>query len=35
MGQKMVLACDLFGANIAEAFGRYHYGEKLQFFYYA
>ena len=23
------------GANIAEAFGRFHYGEKLQFLYYA
>jgi four helix bundle protein len=35
MGQQMVRACDSIGANIAEAYGRYHYGEKLQFFYYA
>lgn len=28
-------AVDSIGANIAEAFGRYHYGEKLQLLYYA
>jgi four helix bundle protein len=28
-------AADSIGANIAEAFGRFHFGEKLQFLYYA
>jgi four helix bundle protein len=35
MGKQLVRACDSIGANIAEAFGRFHYGEKLIFFYYA
>jgi four helix bundle protein len=35
MGKQLVQAADSIGANIAEAFGRYHYGEKLTFFYYA
>lgn len=35
VGQQLVRAVDSIGANIAEAFGRYHYGEKLQFLYYA
>lgn len=35
MGQQLVRAADSIGANIAEAYGRYHYGEKSQFFYYA
>jgi four helix bundle protein len=30
-----VRAADSVGANIAEAFGRFHYGDKLQFLYYA
>ncbi|MFZ0544524.1 MAG: four helix bundle protein, partial [Candidatus Promineifilaceae bacterium] len=33
--KQAVRAVDSIGANIAEAYGRYHYGEKLQFFYYA
>ena len=35
MGSQLVRASDSVGANIAEAFGRFHYGEKLQFLYYA
>jgi len=34
-GSQFARATDSIGANIAEAFGRYHYGEKLQFLYYA
>lgn len=35
LGQQLARAADSIGANIAEAYGRYHYGEKLQFLYYA
>ena len=35
VGGQLVRAVDSIGANIAEAFGRFHYGEKLQFLYYA
>lgn len=35
VGGQLARAADSIGANIAEAFGRYHYGEKLQFLYYA
>jgi four helix bundle protein len=35
VGGQMARAVDSIGANIAEAFGRFHYGEKLQFLYYA
>ena len=35
VGKQMARAADSIGANIAEAFGRFHYGEKLQFLYYA
>ena len=35
IGSQWIRATDSIGANIAEAFGRYHYGEKLQFLYYA
>ncbi len=35
VGKQMVRAADSIGANIAEAYGRFHYGEILQFFYYA
>ena len=35
VGKQLARAADSIGANIAEAFGRYHYGEKLQFLYYA
>lgn len=35
VGKQMARAADSVGANIAEAFGRFHYGEKLSFLYYA
>lgn len=35
IGEQLVRAVDSIGANIAEAFGRFHYGEKLKFLYYA
>ena len=35
VGQQLAKAGDSIGANIAEAYGRFHYGEKLQFLYYA
>jgi four helix bundle protein len=35
VGKQLAKAVDSIGANIAEAFGRYHYGEKVQFLYYA
>jgi four helix bundle protein len=35
VGGQLARAGDSVGANIAEAFGRFHYGEKLQFLYYA
>jgi four helix bundle protein len=35
MGEQLVRASDSIGANIAESFGRFHYGEKLNFLYYA
>lgn len=35
VGEQMVRAVDSIGANIAEAFGRYHYSEKINFLYYA
>lgn len=35
LGGQLARAADSIGANIAEAFGRFHYGEKLQFLYYA
>jgi four helix bundle protein len=35
MGKQLIQAADSIGANIAEAFGRYHWGEKVTFFYYA
>jgi len=35
VGRQMARAADPIGANIAEAYGRYHFGEKLQFLYYA
>ena len=35
VGGQMARAGDSIGANIAEAYGRFHFGEKLQFLYYA
>lgn len=35
VGGQLVRATDSIGANIAESFGRYHFGEKVQFLYYA
>jgi four helix bundle protein len=35
VGKQLARAADSIGANIAEAFGRFHFGEKLQFLYFA
>ncbi len=35
VGKPISRAADSIGANIAESFGRYHFGEKIQFLYYA
>jgi len=35
VGIQLVRAADSIGANLAESYGRYHYGEKLNFLYYA
>jgi four helix bundle protein len=35
VGKQLARAADSIGANIAEAFGRFNYGEKIQFLYYA
>ncbi len=35
VGKQMARAADSIGANITESYGRFHYGEKLQFLYYA
>lgn len=35
VGGQLARAVDSIGANIAEAFGRFHFSEKLQFLYYA
>jgi len=35
VGKQLARAADSIGANIAEAYGRFHYGEKLHFLYYA
>ncbi len=35
IGEQVVRSSDRVGATISEAFGRYHFGEKIQFLYYA
>jgi four helix bundle protein len=35
IGKQMARAVDSIGANISEAYGRYHFGEKIRFCYYA
>jgi four helix bundle protein len=35
VGKQLARSADSIGANIAEAYGRFHYGEKIQFLYYA
>jgi four helix bundle protein len=35
VGLQLVRAADSVGAHLAEAFGRYHFGDKLKFLYYA
>lgn len=35
VGSQLVRSADSIGANLAESYGRYHYGEKLNFLYYA
>jgi len=35
VGKQLTRAFDSIGANIAEGFGRFHYGDKIKFYYYA
>ena len=35
VGKQITRAADSIGANIAEAYGRFHFGEKVPFLYYA
>ena len=35
VGKQLAKAVDSIGANIAESFGRFHFGEKIHFLYYA
>lgn len=35
IGKQLARSADSIGANIAEAYGRFHYGEKIRFLYYA
>ncbi len=35
VGKQLARAADSIGANIAEAFGRFHFGQKVEFLYYA
>lgn len=35
VGKQISRSADSVGANIAESFGRFHFGEKIQFLYYA
>ena len=34
IGKQLVRAVDSIGANVAESYGRFHFGEKRQFLYY-
>ncbi len=34
VGSQLVRAADSVGANIAESYGRFHYAERVQFYYY-
>lgn len=34
VGEQLVRSADSIGANVAESYGRYAYGEKIQFLYY-
>lgn len=35
IGKQLVRAADSIGANIAEAYGRFHYGERIHHLYYS
>ncbi len=35
VGRQITRSADSIGANIAESFGRFNFGEKLQFLYYS
>jgi four helix bundle protein len=35
VGNQLTRAADSIGANIAESYGRYHFGDKINFLYYA
>src|ERR671911_1414103 len=35
VGKQLARSIDSIGANIAESYGRFNYGEKLQFLYYS
>ena len=35
VGKQLARSADSIGANISEAYGRFHYGEKIRFLYYA
>ena len=35
IGKQLIRAVDSIGANIAESYGRYHFGEKINHLYYA
>jgi len=35
VGKQLAKSVDSIGANIAEAFGRFHYADKIRFFYYS